>query len=114
MWLVDNNVPRRVTQLLRDLGHDVVEVRDVLTPSAPDAAIAAFARASGRRVVTHDARFARSCRQDRLPHLWLRTAETGDARRVQETIETIGACFYAGAIRVAVTATSVTCDEAIA
>lgn len=38
MWLVDNNVPRQVTQLLRDLGHDVLEVREVLTAGAPGGA----------------------------------------------------------------------------
>ncbi len=67
MWLVDNNVPRQVTQLLRDLGHDVVEVREVLAASAPDAAIAAFARQSDRRGVTNDVGFARACRREGIP-----------------------------------------------
>ena len=112
MWLVDNNVPRQVTHLLRDLGHDVVEVRDVLAPGAPDAAIAAFARQSGRRVVTHDVGFARACRRDGIPHVWLRTPETQDASRVREAIETIEACFDLGAIRVTVTRSSIACEEA--
>ena len=112
MWLVDNNVPRQVTHLLRDLGHDVLEVREVLAPDASDAVIASFARRSGRRVVTHDVRFARACQRDGIAHLWLRTPEVDDARRVRETIETIGLCFDAGAIRVTVTRSSVACEEA--
>ena len=111
MWLVDNNVPRQVTHLLRDRGHDVVEVREVLAPAAPDAAIAAFARASGRRVITHDVAFARVCRRDGVPHLWLRTAETEDRRRIYEEIAHIEACFDKGAIRVTVTGSSIACGE---
>lgn len=112
MWLVDNNVPRQVTHLLRDLGHDVVEVREVLAPGAPDATIAAFARRSGRRVVTHDVGFARACRRDGIPHLWLRMPEADDARRIREEIEKIEACFYVGALRVTVTRSSIACEEA--
>jgi|GEM_PF-6255615 len=111
MWLVDNNVPRQVTHLFRDLGRDVVEVREVLAPGAPDAAIAAYARETGRRVVTHDVGFARSCRRDGIPHLWLRTAETDDARRIRDEIERIEACFHVGALRVTVTRSSIRCDE---
>lgn len=111
MWLVDNNVPRQVTVLLRDLGHDVLEVRAVLAANAPDAAIAALARASARRVVTHDIRFARACWRDGLPHLWLRTSETEDVERLRETIAAIEACFGDGALRVVLTRRSVTCDE---
>lgn len=112
MWLVDNNVPRQVTHLLRDLGHDVVEVREVLAPNAPDAAIAAFARQSGRRVVTHDTRFAGACRRDGIRHLWLRMPEADDARRIREEIERIEACFHVGALRVTVTRSWVACEEA--
>lgn len=43
-WLVDNQVPRSVTRLLRTSGHDTVEVRSVLGGDAPDAAITAYAR----------------------------------------------------------------------
>lgn len=112
MWLVDNNVPRQVTHLLRDLGHDVLEVREVLAPDAPDAAIAAFARSSGRRVMTHDRLFARVCQRDGLPHLWLRTREAEDSQRIRDDLEGIEACFDAGAIRVTVTHESVTCEKA--
>lgn len=111
MWLVDNNVPRQVTLLLRDLGHDVVEVREVLAAGAPDAAIAAFGRQSGRRVVTHDVGFARACRRDGIPHMWLRMPEADDARRIREEIERIETCFHAGAVRVTMTRSSIVCEE---
>lgn len=111
MWLVDNNVPRQVTVLLRDLGHDVREVREVLAANASDAAIAALARASGRRVVTHDTRFAGACRRDGIPHVWLRTAETEDAERLRATLTAIEACFGDGALRVVLSRRSVACEE---
>lgn len=110
MWLVDNNVPRQVTVLLRDLGHDVLEVRAVLAANAPDAAIAAFARASGRRVITHDIRFARACWRDGIPHLWLRTSETEDVERLRGTIAAVETCLRDGALRVVLTRRSMTCE----
>lgn len=110
MWLVDNNVPRQVTLLFRDLGHDALEVRAVLGARAPDAAIAAFARESGRRVVTHDIRFAGACRRDGIPHLWLRTNETEDVERLRESIAAIEACFGDGVLRVVLSRRSVTCE----
>lgn len=53
-WLVDNQVPRSVTRLLQATGHDTVEVRSELGGDAADAAITAYATATGRWVVTRD------------------------------------------------------------
>lgn len=88
----------------------MVEVREVLTAGAPDDAIAAYARRSARRVVTHDVRFARVCRADAIPHLWLRTPETEDARHLRERIDAVQRCFAGGAIRVMVTRRAVRCE----
>jgi predicted nuclease of predicted toxin-antitoxin system len=110
VWLIDNNVPRQVTVLLRDLGHDVLEVRAVLAANAADAAIAALARASGRRVITHDIRFARACWRDAIPHLWLRTAETEDRERIHATLAAIERCFGDGALRVVLSRLAVVCE----
>lgn len=107
MWLVDNNVPRQVTLLLLDLGHDAPEVRAILGPRAPDAAIA---RESGRRVITHDIRFAGACRRDGVPHLWLRTVETEDTERLRTAIQEIESCFGDGSLRVVLGRRSVICE----
>ena len=60
-WLVDNNVPRGVTTLLLDLGHEVAEVRQALADNAPDSSVAAYAAAEGFVLVTHDRGLARRC-----------------------------------------------------
>src|ERR1035437_322798 len=74
-WLVDNNVPRGVTKLPLDLGHDATEVRQVLAHNAPDSAIAAYAAAEGFVLVTHDRGLARRCLLAGIPYLWLGTPE---------------------------------------
>ena len=51
-WLVDNNVPRGVTTLLLDLGHEATEVRQALADNAPDSAVAAYAEAESFVLVT--------------------------------------------------------------
>lgn len=48
-----------------------------------------------------------------LPHIWLRTPETDDQARVRSALDDIEACFGTGAIRVVVTASSLTCEESI-
>lgn len=102
-WLVDNNVPRAVTILLRDRGQEAVEVRDVLGADASDPAIAALAVAQGHRVVTHDVDFARRCRASGLPHLWLRTREFEDHERLAAALPEVLEAFEAGALRVVIT-----------
>ena len=103
MWLVDNNVPRSVTDLLRGRGDVALEVRSVLGADAEDSAIAAYALARGLRVVTHDAAFARACKADRIPHLWLRTSEHEDRSRLAARLGEINAAFARGVVRVALT-----------
>jgi predicted nuclease of predicted toxin-antitoxin system len=61
-WLLDSNVPRGVTHLLRDQGEDVVEVRVVLAANAPDADVLAYASATATVLVTHDSALARRAR----------------------------------------------------
>jgi predicted nuclease of predicted toxin-antitoxin system len=99
-FLVDNNVPRSVTYLLRDRGHEATEVRAVLGQDAPDDAVAAYAAARGLIVVTHDRGLARRALRARLPHLWLRTREPKDRDRVAETVDEVAAAFAGEAIRV--------------
>jgi predicted nuclease of predicted toxin-antitoxin system len=107
-WLVDNNVPRGVTALLLDLGHEAVEVRQALADNAPDSVVAAYAAAEGLVVVTHDRGLARRCLLAGIPHLWLRTREPQDRERIREALPAIAEAFAHGSIRVVASQRTVT------
>jgi predicted nuclease of predicted toxin-antitoxin system len=51
-FLFDHDVASEVALVLRARGHDVVELRDVLAPDAPDPDVWAHAVADGRIVIT--------------------------------------------------------------
>lgn len=99
-WLVDNNVPRSVTWLLRDRGEDAVEVREALGQEAPDRAVVAYASAQGRWLITHDRGCARDAWHGGIPHVWLRTPETRDRDRLQSVLVCVIADLEAGRTRV--------------
>jgi len=96
-WLLDNNVPRSVTHLLRDRGRDVVEVREVLAADAPDVDVLAYARATERVLATHDVALARRARASAHPHVWLRTREVDDRDRLADELDRIEGALRGGA-----------------
>jgi predicted nuclease of predicted toxin-antitoxin system len=57
-FLVDANMPRSAAVLLRQMGHDAVDVRDIGMGGATDDIIAANARQDQRALVTRDFDFA--------------------------------------------------------
>ena len=57
-FLLDANMPRSAASLLRGLGHQVEDVRDVLPGGADDATVAAHARTSQSILITRDFDFA--------------------------------------------------------
>ena len=57
-FLLDANMPRSSAGLLRELGHEVEDVRDVLPNGAQDAEVAAYARAGKLILITRDFDFA--------------------------------------------------------
>jgi predicted nuclease of predicted toxin-antitoxin system len=57
-FLLDANMPRSAARLLRELGHEVEDVREVLPPGADDATVAARAQARQLVLVTRDFDFA--------------------------------------------------------
>ena len=57
-FLLDANMPRSAARLLRELGHEVEDVRDVLPPGTDDATVAAHAQARQLILVTRDFDFA--------------------------------------------------------
>jgi predicted nuclease of predicted toxin-antitoxin system len=107
-WLVDNNVPRGVTELLLDLGHEAVEVRQALADNAADSVVAAYAAAEGLVVVTHDRGLARRCLLAGTPHLWFRTREPQDRERIREALPAIEDAFAQGSVRVVASRRTVT------
>lgn len=56
-FLVDENVPRLVTRMLSEVGHDVVDVRDQMQ-GVPDSLVSDAAIAENRVLVTLDMDFA--------------------------------------------------------
>jgi len=56
-FLTDEHVPGPFVNALRSLGHDVVRAKDELEEGAEDERLLAFARSTGRIVVTCDRRF---------------------------------------------------------
>jgi predicted nuclease of predicted toxin-antitoxin system len=57
-FLVDASMPRSAAQLLRQLGHDVEDVRDIGMRSASDDVIAAHAKRNQQALITRDFDFA--------------------------------------------------------
>jgi predicted nuclease of predicted toxin-antitoxin system len=57
-FLLDANLPRSTAALLRGLGHDVEDVRDVLPSGADDSIVAAHAQKNGSVLITRDFDFA--------------------------------------------------------
>lgn len=74
-FLMDHNVSAGVTRLLRELGHDVVTVQEVLYPEAEDQIVATAAVQEERVLVSHDADMKRierkisEAHRDRFPAL---------------------------------------------
>jgi predicted nuclease of predicted toxin-antitoxin system len=56
-FLTDNNVPDPVGDWLRDRGHDVERVRDVMADNTPDAIVAGAAIRSERILISWDKDF---------------------------------------------------------
>jgi predicted nuclease of predicted toxin-antitoxin system len=61
-FLVDESLPRSVTRLLTERGHDVHDVRDIGLRGAADGRIAAHAVSEGRILVTADLDFSNALR----------------------------------------------------
>lgn len=56
--LADLHISPRTVQLLRQLGHDVVRVNEILPATAPDPAVVARAAEDGRTILTQDLDFS--------------------------------------------------------
>jgi len=57
-FLVDSSLPRSAAALLRQMGHEAVDARDVGMRSAPDDIVAAHAQRNQQVLITRDFDFA--------------------------------------------------------
>jgi predicted nuclease of predicted toxin-antitoxin system len=64
--LADENFPGAAVLIIRELGHDILWVRE-LTPGVPDTVVMEQARAERRVLVTFDKDFGELARSTRLP-----------------------------------------------
>jgi len=56
-FLIDANIPRSTKAIIEALGHNVVDVRDILPPASPDSDIASLALTENRVIITRDQDF---------------------------------------------------------
>lgn len=84
-FLVDANLPPGLAAWLREQGHQAIHVFEEPGHTAPDAAIAAFARSQGRVIVTKDEDFAAlaTIADDSAPVVWLRLGNSTNAALVE-------------------------------
>ena len=66
--LTDETVSNSTIQFLRNLGNDVLDVREVGLGGKPDEDVAAFAQAEQRIIVTHDKDFGDLLRRPSMSH----------------------------------------------
>lgn len=57
-FLTDENIPRNVIDMLRDMGHEMLDVREQRMDGAPDSEVAGLARDERRVLVTLDMDFS--------------------------------------------------------
>lgn len=101
-FILDNMVPDSVRKLLVRKGQSVVAVRKALRQDAPDSDIAAYAKAVGCCVVTHDGGMANRCRRGGIRHVWMRVGEPDAATRLDAAWDEIDAYLTGTALRVVV------------
>jgi len=101
-FLLDENVPRAVADVLRQSGHDVALAADVLAAGSPDQLVATAAEQDNRILVSHDRDMRRieransegaRARYEHLSRLFLCCAEPSSAERVRMFMAIIEAEF---------------------
>ena len=89
-FLLDANLPRSSAALLRELGHESLDVRDVLPGGVDDAVIAAHARTHQLVLVTRDFDFAdiRNYPPEAYPGLVvLELPDDATAKQINQTLK---------------------------
>jgi len=91
-FLVDASLPRMAADMLREMGHHAVDVRDISMGRATDAVIAAHARSNQWVLITRDFDFA-DVRNDPPPDyaglVVLHLPEDATAKQVVSLLESL-------------------------
>jgi predicted nuclease of predicted toxin-antitoxin system len=99
-FLLDENVPVSVSDLLRRIGHEAAFVRDYVPAGAPDPLVATASQELGAVLVSFDGDFQRIApriplgertRFRRLSRIWLRCNEWQAAQRLEKAMSLIEA-----------------------
>lgn len=77
-FIIDENLPPRLANWLRERGHDVLVWRDVRSTDRSDNAVARLATAEGRVIVTKDNDFEAPRDKERVLHLCCGNCSTVD------------------------------------
>ena len=97
-FMLDENVPASVAEMLRGQGHEAEFIRDYVPPGSPDALVATVAQEIEAIFVTFDGDFERiapriprghRARFRRLSRVWLRCGEPQAARRLEQALSFI-------------------------
>ena len=83
-FLVDENMPDELAEMLRELGHDSVSVWDIGLHRAPDFRLNEFAIAEGRVIITRDLDFPLRGEPDAPGLIILRTSRNAHKAEILE------------------------------
>jgi predicted nuclease of predicted toxin-antitoxin system len=102
-FLLDEQVPRAVAELLERLGHEVVWIRNLSPQGSPDPLVATVSEELGAILISFDGDFEKiapripkghRARFRKLSRIWMRCSEPQAAARLESGIKLIE-CEYA-------------------
>jgi predicted nuclease of predicted toxin-antitoxin system len=88
--LVDENIPRSTVASLREMGHDVLDVRGTAAEGSADSQLWERAQSERRLLITTDAGFAFRRQEDHAGILIVRLRQPNRHRIHQRVMEAIG------------------------
>lgn len=101
-FMLDENVPVSVAEMLERHGHDVAWIRDYVPPGAPDPVVATISEELNAVLISFDGDFeriapriprGRRARFRRLSRIWMRCGEPQAARRLEVALPFVEAEF---------------------
>jgi predicted nuclease of predicted toxin-antitoxin system len=101
-FILDENVPRNVADMLLGHGHTAVFIRDYVPPGSPDPLVATIAEELNAVLISFDGDFQHIA--PRVPHgqrarfkslsrIWMRCIEPDGAERLEEALSLVEAEF---------------------
>jgi predicted nuclease of predicted toxin-antitoxin system len=97
-FFTDNDVPDAVGDFLKESGHTVIRLRDVMLDNSPDPVVAAACREQGMVLVTHNVKHFKkivkdyevtAAQADRLCRIELECEQLESVDRIRDALSTI-------------------------